>query len=85
MKVKIVFFLYSLIISYLIIILCCYLAIVTDEQLREGRRQLQRHKKTTERKVRRGELKSFIAAVTAPTSKGGIFSMIFGGGKFINI
>lgn len=39
-------------------------AIVTDEQLREGKRQLTRHKKTTERAYRRGELRSFLQKMT---------------------
>lgn len=38
--------------------------IVTDEQLREGRRQLTRHKKGAERRARRGRLQSFITNLT---------------------
>lgn len=37
--------------------------IITEEQLREGKRILQRNKKTTERKYKRGELKNFIVSV----------------------
>jgi hypothetical protein len=52
--------------------------IVTEEQLREGKRQLQRHKKTTERKFRRGELKNFILSVGGQSGEGGsIWSTIF--------
>lgn len=39
--------------------------IITEEQLREGKRQLGRHKKNTERKFRRGELRSYLMSVTA--------------------
>lgn len=52
--------------------------IVTDEQLREGKRQLQRHKKTTERKFRRGELKNYLLSVGGGQESGDtIFSRIF--------
>lgn len=52
--------------------------IITDEQLREGKRQLQRHKKTTERKFRRGELKNFLLTVGGGNESGdSIFSRIF--------
>lgn len=42
--------------------------IVTEEVLREGKRQLDRHKKNTERAYRRGELRSFLQRVTGPAS-----------------
>jgi hypothetical protein len=38
------------------------IAIISEEQLREGKRQLQRHKALTQRKFRRGDLKNFISA-----------------------
>jgi hypothetical protein len=38
--------------------------IVTEEQLREGRRQLSRHRKGAERRARRGRLQSFITNLT---------------------
>lgn len=50
---------------------------VTEDQLREGRRQLQRHKKATERTYRRKDLKSFISAVAAVDDNSSICSRIF--------
>lgn len=56
--------------------------IVTDEQLREGKRQLERHKKNTERAYRRGDLRNFLQKVTMPPpeeagNSGGFFSNLF--------
>lgn len=54
--------------------------IVTDEQLREGKRQLQRHKKGTERAYRRQGLKSLISNFGKEEEQG-FFGRIFGGRK----
>lgn len=43
--------------------------IVTEEQLREGKRQLLRHKKTTERAFRREDLKGYILKAGKKTRK----------------
>mmetsp|Transcript_6631 Transcript_6631/g.11152 ORF Transcript_6631/g.11152 Transcript_6631/m.11152 type:complete len:947 (+) Transcript_6631:145-2985(+) len=43
-------------------------ALVTEEQLREGKRQLQRNKRATERTFRRGDLSEMITAVGKPAS-----------------
>lgn len=51
--------------------------IVTDEQLREGKRQLQRHKKNTERKYRRGGLKNFILNVNQDDDSTTLFGKLF--------
>ena len=40
----------------------CSTAIISEDTLREGKRQLQRHKTQTQRKFRRGDLKNFITA-----------------------
>jgi hypothetical protein len=54
--------------------------IVTEEQLREGKRQLQRHRKGAERKFRRGELRNFITNLTSDDSENpGLFVRLFGG------
>lgn len=56
--------------------------LVTEEQLREGKRQLQRNKKATERTFRRDALKSFIAKVGIAKDNegnGGIIAWLFGG------
>jgi len=54
--------------------------IITDEQLREGKRQLQRHKASTIRRFRRGELKTLISTLTGKRGeneeKGGCCSSI---------
>ncbi|RYG64565.1 hypothetical protein EON64_13720 [archaeon] len=55
---------------------------MTDEQLREGKRQLTRHKKTTERAYRRGELRSFLQKMTG-TGTGASAEATTGGGGFL--
>jgi uncharacterized membrane protein YgcG len=53
--------------------------IVTEEQLREGKRQLQRHRKGAERKFRRGELRNFISNLTSSDAENpGMFVRLFG-------
>ncbi len=51
--------------------------IITEEQLREGKRQLLRHKKQTERAYRRQGLKNVIAGI-AKNDEGGFIAMVFG-------
>lgn len=53
-----------------------FVAIVTDEQLREGKRQLQRHKKNTERKYRRGGLKNFILNANQDDDNSGLLGKL---------
>ena len=58
--------------------------IVTEEQLREGKRQLQRHRKNTERSFKRSALKSIIASFTgkdgSTSGSGSFLSRLLGGG-----
>mmetsp|Transcript_7381 Transcript_7381/g.10461 ORF Transcript_7381/g.10461 Transcript_7381/m.10461 type:complete len:1010 (-) Transcript_7381:824-3853(-) len=55
--------------------------IVTDEQLREGKRQLQRHRKNTERHYKRGLLRSIIANISgAKAGETSFLSRLLGGG-----
>jgi hypothetical protein len=56
--------------------------IITEEQLREGKRQLQRHKKGTERAYRRNDLRSFISKIGHNDGEVGFLGRLLGrGGK----
>eukprot|EP01038_Epipyxis_sp_PR26KG_P013392 gene13392-17956_t len=63
-------------------------AIVTDEELREGKRQLERHRKRTERTYRRQGMKNLLLRVEATVvssvggnSRNGFFARLFGDSK----
>ncbi len=55
--------------------------IITPEQLAEGKRQLSRHKKNTERSYRRSDLRSFLSNAGKKDGEGGFLSRILGGKK----
>lgn len=54
--------------------------LVTEEQLREGKRQLQRHRKNTERGFKRNALRNIIATFSGQKEEGSFFSKLLGGG-----
>ena len=53
--------------------------LVTEEQLREGKRQLQRHRKNTERGFKRNALKNIIATFSGQKDDSSFFGKLLGG------
>ena len=54
--------------------------LVTEEQLREGKRQLQRHRKNTERGFKRNALRNIIATFGGQKAEGSFLGKLLGGG-----
>jgi hypothetical protein len=54
--------------------------LVTEEQLREGKRQLQRHRKNTERGFKRNALRNIIATFGGQKAEESFLGKLLGGG-----